>query len=232
MGSSRQKWHRYSKEYIGTATAVAWFDQEQWERIREVAPDRERLEESYSAWLAMAERGIQELEKTGMIIERVPVSAEDLIAWCSEQGRPIDSSARAEFAARELRRLHAQGPGIAEGHYKAEKSQMQRHTIDPNQRIEVRMSARDRELIVDHTFADPDYAKRLRAIPGESGYVGKYTLDDLEDLLGFIAAEANHCSDSKLEEELDELFARISTLQQSYDDGGWPDSPVDNHDRA
>jgi hypothetical protein len=54
----------------------------------------------------MAEKAVRELEATGMIIERVPVSATDLIAWCSEHDRPIDGSARAEFAARQFRKLH------------------------------------------------------------------------------------------------------------------------------
>ena len=107
MGIFRRKNRRYSKEYVRTATGVAWYDRDQWERLHEVASDREVLEESYEAWVAMAERSIQELEQTGMLIERVPVNAEKLIAWCTEQGRPIDGSARAEFAAREFRRLHS-----------------------------------------------------------------------------------------------------------------------------
>ena len=69
-------------------------------------PTPERLEESYEAWVAMAERAIRRLEAAGMLIERVPVDAEELIAWCKDRARPIDSSARAEFAARQLRKIH------------------------------------------------------------------------------------------------------------------------------
>src|SRR5216117_2311044 len=97
---------RYSKESVEAASGVAWFDREQWQRLRQVATDPERLEDSYEAWVAMAERAIRDLEATGMLIERVPVDTEELIAWCNDQGRPIDSSARAEFAARQLRKLH------------------------------------------------------------------------------------------------------------------------------
>ena len=95
---------RYSKEYVETASGVAWFDREQWQRLREVAADPERLEESYEAWVAMAERAIRHLEATGMLIERVPVDTEELIAWCKDRARSIDSSARAEFVARQLRK--------------------------------------------------------------------------------------------------------------------------------
>ena len=97
---------RYSKEYVEAASGVAWFDREQWQRLREVAADPERLEESYEAWVAMAERAIRHLEATGMLIERVPVDTEELIAWCKDRTRPIDGSARAEFAARQLRKIH------------------------------------------------------------------------------------------------------------------------------
>ena len=63
---------RYSKESVEAAPGVAWFDREQWQRLREVAADPERLEESYEAWVAMAERAIRRLEAAGMLIERVP----------------------------------------------------------------------------------------------------------------------------------------------------------------
>lgn len=54
----------------------------------------------------MAERGIAELEETGMIIERVSVDTDELVAWCTEGNRPIDGAARAEFAAQKLRKPH------------------------------------------------------------------------------------------------------------------------------
>jgi len=48
-----------------------------------------------------------------------------------------------------------------------------------------------------------------------------YTLDDLDQLLGHIAAEANHCKSKKLQRELHELFDRLRDVMESYDDGGW-----------
>jgi hypothetical protein len=96
---------------------------------------------------------------------------------------------------------------------------MKRRRISEGAQIEVRMSSRERELLVDHTSADPEYGERLQATSGKPGYVGAYSLDDLEDMLGYIAAEANHCEDRKLQKELYEFFDRLSILQQSYDDG-------------
>lgn len=106
MRSRRRKGRRYSREYVETATGVAWYDREQWQRLRQLVADPERLEESYEEWLGVAERAVRDLEAAGMLIERVPIDAKALIAWCRQQGRPIDGSARAEFAAHELRKLH------------------------------------------------------------------------------------------------------------------------------
>jgi hypothetical protein len=106
MRKKRRKARGYSREYVEMASGVAWYDREQWQRLREVAADPEVLEESYDQWVVMAEKAIRDLEAMGMIIERVPINTNDLIAWCNEQDRPIDGSARAEFAARQLRKMH------------------------------------------------------------------------------------------------------------------------------
>ena len=36
-------------------------------------------------------------------------------------------------------------------------------------------------------MGDPDYAERLLPVPGGKGLAAEYTLDDLEDMLGYIA---------------------------------------------
>ena len=102
----RRKAGRYSKQYVESASGVAWYDREQWKRLRQVAADPDRLEDSYDEWVAMAERVVRELEAEGMLIEKVSVDTEALVAWCNEHDRPIDGAARAEFAAQEFRRLH------------------------------------------------------------------------------------------------------------------------------
>jgi hypothetical protein len=37
-------------------------------------------------------------------------------------------------------------------------------------------------------------------------------LDDLDDLAGYVAAEANHAKNKKLQKELQRLFSRIASL--------------------
>ena len=103
---------------------------------------------------------------------------------------------------------------------------MSRRKIHPDEKIAVRMTARDRSLLLDHTLGDPDYSKRLQPASSGGGLVGEYTLDDLEDMLGYIAAEANHTEDRALQRALDALYDRLLRVQRSYDDGNLNDSAI------
>ena len=44
------------------------------------------------------------------------------------------------------------------------------------------------------------------------------TLDQLEDLGGYVAAEANHSTDKKLRKRLDAIFSNIQDLLESHAD--------------
>mgnify|MGYP006278236353 CR=1 FL=1 len=103
---------------------------------------------------------------------------------------------------------------------------MKRRKIQPGEKVTVRMTVRDRELLLDHTFVDSEYPERLRPSPSGKGLIGEYTVDDLEDILGHIAAEANHTEDRKMRKQLDALFDKLLRIQRSFDDGNWNDSEI------
>jgi hypothetical protein len=51
----------------------------------------------------------------------------------------------------------------------------------------------ERELILKYVFADPQLTERLRIAPRPGELPSyRFTLDDLDDLAGYVAAEANH----------------------------------------
>ena len=88
-------------------------------------------------------------------------------------------------------------------------------------KIKVRFTQRDRDLILNHTLAGPDETKQLvRARKREGVYIGSYSLNELDELLGFVAAEANHTKNRKLQGELDRLYEKLESEMQKYEDGG------------
>lgn len=91
--------------------------------------------------------------------------------------------------------------------------------IRPNEKVPLELSNRERELILEHTFAGDELTNRLRVVPKPGDHpVFRFTLDDLDELSGCIAAEANHAKNEKLQRDLDRLFERIDEVLQSYTD--------------
>ena len=91
--------------------------------------------------------------------------------------------------------------------------------IQPNEKVSLQLNERERELVLGHTFADEELTNRLRVVPGKDERpVFRFTLDELDELGGFVAAEANHTKSKKLRKELNHLFDRIQTALDSYTD--------------
>jgi len=92
--------------------------------------------------------------------------------------------------------------------------------IKPGEAIPFQLNDRERKLVVEHTFGEPhDLTAGLSVAPPKgqrSAFL--FSLEDLEDLAGFIAAEANHAKDKKLEKELDRLLDRIEATLDAYTD--------------
>jgi len=99
-----------------------------------------------------------------------------------------------------------------------------RRQTPPDEKVHLELNARERDLILQHTFAPARLTGRLRIIPkpGESLIYG-FTLGDLDELAGYVAAEATHARGTKLRNELHQLSTRIGTvLSFCMDKGGGP----------
>lgn len=91
--------------------------------------------------------------------------------------------------------------------------------IKPGTKVPVRLTHEQRDLILDHTFAGRGLTDRLRV--GEADgkkIVVYYDLDNLDELLGYIAAEANHSKDKKLQKKLYDLVDLLTKVEDSYTD--------------
>ena len=70
---------------------------------------------------------------------------------------------------------------------------------------------------MEETFAPDDLTNRLRLARnrGKTPVYG-FTLDELDELAGYVAAEANHAKNRQMQKELDRIFDRISGLLEAY----------------
>ena len=93
---------------------------------------------------------------------------------------------------------------------------MNRKEIPYGTKLPVRLSLRERDLIRDQTYYNPAFANL--AVAESTGIRVELSLDEIEEIQGYVAAEANHCDDGKLEKELDALFDKFQKFLDSYDD--------------
>jgi hypothetical protein len=94
--------------------------------------------------------------------------------------------------------------------------EMNRKIIPYGTKLPVKLTLRERDLIRDATFCDPDFAK-FAVVQGK-GIKVDMSLDDIEEIQGYVAAEANHTEDKKLQKEFDRVFGKLQVFLDTYDD--------------
>ena len=89
--------------------------------------------------------------------------------------------------------------------------------IQPDEKVPLKLSAIERKLVLeDLTCLDKAHEQAVR-----NSQIGKpvmMTLDGLDNLAGYIAAESNHCEDRKKQKKLDALFEKVQDLLGKYTD--------------
>jgi hypothetical protein len=106
MGRRRSKPRESEPDFV---VGVAWYRQEEWQRLLEVSQDRDDLETSYDEWAAAMPARMAEIEQAGFKPHKIEVAVDDLIAWCRSNGKLVDGAARADYVVHKLRHLHLRG---------------------------------------------------------------------------------------------------------------------------
>lgn len=83
--------------------------------------------------------------------------------------------------------------------------------------IPVRLHVDERDLILNETLAGPDLTDRLESAKQVTdSVVVCYNSEELENLIGYVAAEANHPPERKIQEALDALYDSLDALLDAY----------------
>src|SRR5713101_6625727 len=95
--------------------------------------------------------------------------------------------------------------------------------VRPGERIPIRLADRERKLILDHTLIGGDLERRIRvaAADGPALVIG-LDLNDLEELLGHVAAEVNHSKDPSIAKHLSRVHERLSRTGETHADADEP----------
>jgi len=93
---------------------------------------------------------------------------------------------------------------------------MNRKKVPYGTKLPVVLTLKDRDIVRDETFCDPDFG-RVGVVEGNKIKL-MMSLDDIEEVQGHVAAEANHTKDKKLQKELDRIFEKFQKFLDKYDD--------------
>jgi hypothetical protein len=92
--------------------------------------------------------------------------------------------------------------------------------IRQGQAVEIHISDAEKELLEEYTLIDPEYMDRLQSTGSGKAWTGRYTLGELEDIVGYIGEGEGHAEDKKIARRLGSLISRLNKELDSYDDGG------------
>jgi hypothetical protein len=79
--------------------AIATYREDQWDRLRASAADRDSMDETWEKWNAGIEEVIANLESQGHAYVCVQLDVEEIEEYCKEQGVPNDSRARSALVS-------------------------------------------------------------------------------------------------------------------------------------
>jgi hypothetical protein len=85
---------------------IAWYDPDDYERIRAMCVDCDELQDTYEEWLEDAQRVFDMASARGYLVERVPVRPAHFSAWCRIKGLPMNSRSRSQYAEEFARWKH------------------------------------------------------------------------------------------------------------------------------
>lgn len=89
---------------------VAWWQPEQWDRLKEISEDRNNLEDTYDEWRSNASVSLTEIKETGCHVKKIQLNLEELIFWCNGKGIPVNAASRAEFTAGIVHKRYGETP--------------------------------------------------------------------------------------------------------------------------
>lgn len=90
--------------------------------------------------------------------------------------------------------------------------------IPSGSKLPVYFSEEELRLIRERTFANPDFGRLAVAERGKLKL--ELSLDDIEEVQGYIAAEANHTKNKNVQRELDSIYEKLQRFLDDYDDQG------------
>lgn len=82
--------------------------------------------------------------------------------------------------------------------------------------VRINLTEKEKNLILENTFAPESLTFRLKEAEIKGKYIKvSYDYDELDELVGFIAAEFNHVIDDSIKKALDKLYEKLNEILET-----------------
>lgn len=81
------------------AVGIAWFRREDWDSVKQLFVDADRLPATYDEWLRKTEKVAERVEAQRGIADKVYIKPAEFSAWCAVHALDIDARARTSYAS-------------------------------------------------------------------------------------------------------------------------------------
>lgn len=86
------------QEQQPSVQAMVWYKEEDWDTLKKLFVDGDRLPPSYHDWLSRAEEMKKEAQAAGDAVIKVYIDPQTFPEWCAKKGVAMDSEARSQLA--------------------------------------------------------------------------------------------------------------------------------------
>jgi hypothetical protein len=81
-----------------SAVGMPWYHEPDYNRLREMFDDGDKLHPTFHEWLQAANLGFERLKSKGAVVEKVYIIPDEFSAWCTARGKGLNAEARMNFA--------------------------------------------------------------------------------------------------------------------------------------
>ena len=85
---------------------LAWYDESDFQRLREMFEDGDALPRTYGEWLKAAMRGLEHEKAKGYHVEKVHIRPNEFSAWCKSNCLSMNAKARISYANEVVSRMY------------------------------------------------------------------------------------------------------------------------------
>ena len=78
---------------------IVWYTEKEWEKMKEISSDSERLEDSFKEWEEIAQKTLSDIKVNEIVGEKVFVKADEFFIWCKIHSLPMDASSRSRYVS-------------------------------------------------------------------------------------------------------------------------------------